>query len=66
MEYNVQIWRPECESFNATSKSPAGELFLNASTGKLKELDIEFDDRYAVGVVMQAEIIHIKVALQQR
>jgi len=52
LEYNVRFGDPECEVLMPLLKSPAGELFLNASTGKLKELDIEFDDRYAVGVVM--------------
>ncbi len=41
---------PECEVLMPLLKSPAGELFLNASTGKLKELDIEFDDGICVGV----------------
>ncbi len=66
LEYNVRFGDPECEVLMPLLKSPAGELFLNASTGKLKELDIKFDDRYPLVLLLQAEIIHIKVALQQR
>jgi phosphoribosylamine--glycine ligase len=53
LEYNVRFGDPECEVLMPLLKSPAGELFLKASTGKLKEMDIEFyDEKYAVGVVM--------------
>jgi len=53
LEYNVRFGDPECEVLMPLLKSPAGELFLKASTGKLKEMDIEFyDGKYAVGVVM--------------
>ena len=35
LEYNVRFGDPECEVLMPLLKSPAGELFLKASTGKL-------------------------------
>ena len=56
LEYNVRFGDPECEVLMPLLKSSAGELFLKASTGRLKEANIEFySNRYAVGVVMASE-----------
>jgi len=55
LEYNVRFGDPECEELMPLLKTPAGELFYKAATGKLKELQIEFYDRYAVGVVMASK-----------
>ena len=52
LEYNVRFGDPECEELMPLLKTPASELFYKASTGKLKDLEIEFYDKYAVGVVM--------------
>ena len=55
LEYNVRFGDPECEELMPLLKTPAGELFYKAATGRLKELQIEFYDRYAVGVVMASK-----------
>jgi len=52
LEYNVRFGDPECEEIMPLLKTPASELFYNAATGKLKDINIEFHDKYAVGVVM--------------
>lgn len=52
LEYNVRFGDPECEILMPLLKTPASELFMKAATGKLNELNIEFYDEYAVGVVM--------------
>ncbi|WP_309498842.1 phosphoribosylamine--glycine ligase [Sulfurovum sp.] len=52
LEYNVRFGDPECEELMPLLKSPASELFYKAATGNLKNIKIEFQDKYAVGVVM--------------
>jgi len=52
LEYNVRFGDPECEELMPLLKSPASELFYRAAIGDLANADIEFYDRYAVGVVM--------------
>lgn len=52
LEYNVRFGDPECEELMPLLKSPASELFYKAATGNLKNINIEFQDKYAVGVVM--------------
>ena len=55
LEYNVRFGDPECEELMPLLKSPASELFYKAATGNLKNTQIEFYDKYAVGVVMASK-----------
>ncbi len=55
LEYNVRFGDPECEELMPLLKSPASELFYKASTGDLANINIEFYDKYAVGVVMASK-----------
>ena len=55
LEYNVRFGDPECEVLMPLLKSPASELFYAAATGNISKCKIEFDDKYAVGVVMASK-----------
>ena len=55
LEFNVRFGDPECEVLMPLLKTPASELFYKAATKKLDTLNIEFHDKYAVGVVMASE-----------
>jgi len=55
LEFNVRFGDPECEVLMPLLKTPAGELFYKAATKQLDSLQIEFYDKYAVGVVMASE-----------
>lgn len=55
LEFNVRFGDPECEVLMPLLKTPAGELFDKAASGRLKELDVKFSDQYAVGVVMASK-----------
>ncbi len=55
LEYNVRFGDPECEELMPLLKSPASELFYKAATGDLKNINIEFYDKYVVGVVMASK-----------
>lgn len=55
LEYNVRFGDPECEILMPLIKSSVFDLFYKASTGELDSLNIEIDDRYAVGVVAASE-----------
>ena len=55
LEYNVRFGDPECEILMPLIKSSVFDLFYKASTGELDSLNIEIDDRYAVGVVAASQ-----------
>jgi len=55
LEYNVRFGDPECEILMPLMKTPAKELFYKAATKDLKNLKVEFYDKYAVGVVMASK-----------
>ena len=55
LEYNVRFGDPECEEIMPLLKTSASELFYKAATKKLSELNIEFYDKYCVGVVIASE-----------
>ncbi len=55
LEFNVRFGDPECEVLMPLLKTPASELFYKAATKNLDALDIQFHNKYAVGVVMASE-----------
>ncbi len=55
LEYNVRFGDPECEVLMPLLKTPASELFYKAASGNLKDLNIEFYDKYAVAVVIASQ-----------
>jgi len=55
LEFNVRFGDPECEVLMPLLKTPAGELFDKAASGKLDELKPEFIGKFAVGVVMASK-----------
>ncbi|MDR0407477.1 MAG: phosphoribosylamine--glycine ligase [Campylobacteraceae bacterium] len=55
LEYNVRFGDPECEVLMPLLKTSASELFYKAATGRLNELNLEFKDEFAVGVVMASK-----------
>ncbi len=55
LEYNVRFGDPECEEIMPLLKSSALDLFYKGATNDLKSLEIEFHDKFAVGVVMASK-----------
>jgi phosphoribosylamine--glycine ligase len=55
LEYNVRFGDPECEEIMPLLKSSALELFYKGATNDLKNIKIEFHDKFAVGVVMASK-----------
>ena len=55
LEYNVRFGDPECEELMPLLKSSALELFYKGATNDLKNIKIEFHDKFAVGVVMASK-----------
>ena len=55
LEYNVRFGDPECEILMPLIKNGVFELFYKTSTKDLKNLEIEFYDKFAVGVVIASQ-----------
>ena len=55
LEYNVRFGDPECEEIMPLLKSSALDLFYKGATKDLKSLEVEFHDKFAVGVVMASK-----------
>ena len=55
LEYNVRFGDPECEELMPLLKSSALDLFYKGATSDLKNLKVEFHDKFAVGVVMASK-----------
>ncbi|VAY88418.1 Phosphoribosylamine--glycine ligase [hydrothermal vent metagenome] len=55
LEYNVRFGDPECEVLMPLLKSDALDMFYKASTNQLSSLQLEFYDKYSVGVVMSSK-----------
>ncbi len=52
LEFNVRFGDPECEILMPLLKTPASELFYKGATKQLDQLNVEFSEQFAVGVVM--------------
>jgi phosphoribosylamine--glycine ligase len=55
LEFNVRFGDPECEILMPLLKSSVFDLFYKAATSQLDTLNVEFYDKYAVGVVMASK-----------
>ncbi len=55
LEYNVRFGDPECEELMALIESPVSDMFYKAATGKLQDINVEFSNKYAVGVVLASK-----------
>ncbi|NPA27461.1 MAG: phosphoribosylamine--glycine ligase, partial [Epsilonproteobacteria bacterium] len=55
LEYNVRFGDPECEELMVLFDTPVSDMFYKAATGRLKEADVRFKDKYAVGVVLASK-----------
>ncbi len=55
LEYNVRFGDPECEVLMPLLKTPASQLFHKAANGSLKNLSLEFYDKFAVAVVVASK-----------
>ena len=52
LEFNARFGDPECQPLLARLQSDALELLLATATGRLDEVDVRFDERPAVTVVL--------------
>ena len=55
LEFNVRFGDPECEILMPLMTSPVSDMFYKAATNRLADIQVEFSDQYAVGVVMASE-----------
>jgi phosphoribosylamine--glycine ligase len=52
LEYNVRFGDPECEVLLPLLSSNPLDIFYNSATNNLDKIDVKFNNKYAVGVVM--------------
>ena len=55
LEYNVRFGDPECEIIMPLIKSDVSDLFYKGAIKELDKLNIEFEDKYSVGVVIASK-----------
>ena len=55
LEFNVRFGDPECEILMPLMNSSVSDMFYKAATNRLGEINVEFSNQYAVGVVMASE-----------
>ena len=55
LEFNVRFGDPECEILMPLMNSSVSDMFYKAATNRLGEINVEFSEQYAVGVVMASE-----------
>jgi len=55
LEFNVRFGDPECEILMPLMTSSVSDMFYKAATNRLSEINVEFSNQYAVGVVMASE-----------
>jgi len=55
LEFNVRFGDPECEILMPLMTSSVSDMFYKAATNNLANINVEFSDDYAVGVVMASE-----------
>ena len=55
LEFNVRFGDPECEILMPLMTSSVSDMFYKAATNRLSDIQVEFSDQYAVGVVMASE-----------
>ncbi len=55
LEFNVRFGDPECEILMPLMTSSVLDMFYKAATNRLGDIEVEFSDQYAVGVVMASE-----------
>jgi len=55
LEFNVRFGDPECEILMPLMTSSVSDMFYKAATNRLGEIEVEFSNQYAVGVVMASQ-----------
>ncbi|MEN8302587.1 MAG: phosphoribosylamine--glycine ligase [Campylobacterota bacterium] len=55
LEFNVRFGDPECEILMPLMTSSVSDMFYKAATNRLSDINVEFSEQYAVGVVMASE-----------
>ena len=55
LEFNVRFGDPECEILMPLMTSSVSDMFYKAATNNLANINVEFSDDYAVGVVMASQ-----------
>ncbi len=55
LEFNVRFGDPECEILMPLMTSSVADMFYKAATNRLGEIEVNFSNQYAVGVVMASK-----------